>query len=424
MRSGRKASGMAMWALGLVGLLVFGSEPTWAESPLSVSKATADMHQGTLVFDAHNNLVVSLLQRKNFAIDDLDLERFQQGLHTDLPRLRQGGVGAQFFATYVPSTSVKKGTMVRETLEQIETIKAIFNRYPQMWQLAATSDDVERLQRERRLAGLIAIENGDAIDGSLAVLRSYYEAGARCMALAHDDTHGWADSALDKSKHGGLSRFGEQVVAEMNRLGMVIDLSHSADETVLDTLTLTKAPVIFSHSGARSIGPHPRNLSDDVLRKVALNGGVVHVNFFSGYLTKDSVAAYEKRSKAAHEFRKTFKNEEQFQLALPAWLNERPLPVTMVAHVVDHIDHIVKIAGVDHVGLGSNFDGAASLPKDLDDVSCFPKVTQELLRRGYAERDVRKILGQNTLRVLREVERISLESRGSRSTAPVAARTQ
>ena len=408
-----------VWLFGVAWLktgFIHGAEP------IQVSQQALELHRESLVFDAHNNLVASLLRQKGVAFESIDLTRFQPGLQTDLPRLRQGGLGAEFFATYVSPDSVKKGTAVRETLEQIDKLKQLLRRYPDEWELASSTDDIVRLHKEHKLAGLIAIENGNAIDGSLAILRSYQQAGVRCMALTHDDTHSWADAALDKAKHRGLSDFGEQVVAEMNRLGMVIDLSHASDETIRDTLAISRAPDVFSHSGAYQIGPHPRNVSDEILRLVAKNDGVVQVNFFAGFLTAKTVAAYQQRSQSAYELRKTFRTDEQYQLALQQWLKEHPLPTTTVADVADHIAHIIEVAGVDHVGLGSNFDGIVSVPQDLDDVSCFPRVTQELLNRDYTPEQIRKILGQNMLRVIREVEQAASSATGSADRSPLASR--
>ena len=408
------------WGLFLSWAALAGLSPVAlvAQSPKPISETALQLHRSALVFDGHNNLVRAVLKSKDHDPATIDLNRFQAGLHTDLPRLRQGGLGAEYFATYVSPESVKKGNAVRETLEQIEAIKQLLRRYPESWEFAGSSQDVLRLRGEGRLAGLIAIENGEAVDGSLAVLRTYYQAGVRCLAVTHDDTHGWADAALDKSKHDGLSKFGEQVVAEANRLGIVLDLAHAAESTIRDTLSISSAPVLFSHTGAHELAPHPRNLSDDILRLVAQNGGVVQVNFFAGFLTKQTVKSYQDRSKAAHELRKSFKTEEQYRLALQQWLKEHPLPPTTVADVVDHIDHIVAVAGIDHVGLGSNFDGIVSIPKELEDVSCFPRITQELLDRGYTSEQIMKILGQNTLRVLREVERVA--SRSGAPDSPIA----
>lgn len=407
MRKSKRDFGIfgAIWILGsLVGGMV-----VYAQELSGVSPQALEVHQECLVFDGHNNLIRALLKRKDVSVDSIDLMRFQQGLHTDIPRLQRGGLGAEFFATFVSSEAVKAGTAVRETLEQIDAVKRLFDRYPDTWELALSAEDVERLRAERKLAGLIAIENGAAITESLSVLRSYYQAGVRCLAVVHDDTHSWADAALDKPRHGGLSSFGEKVIAEANRLGILLDLSHASEETIKDTLAISTAPVVFSHSGVQGVAPHPRNLSDDTLRAVAQRGGVIQINFFSGFLTSKNVKAYKDRSRAAHELKKTFKNDSQYQLALQQWLKEHPLPTTSVADVVDHIDHVVAVAGIDHVGLGSNFDGIASVPTDLDDVSCLPRITEELLRRGYETAQIRKILGENTLRVLRDMQRAAAD---------------
>jgi len=403
-------------------VVVFGGLAVSAQSaePTRLTDESLQVHRQSLVFDGHNSLVMQLRKRKDLTVESVDLTRFQQGLHTDIPRLRQGGVGAQIFATYVPLESVKKGAAVKETLEQIEQIRRLTERFPDTFELAASASDIERIRQSGKVACVIAIEGGHAIDGSLAVLHAYHQAGARCLALTHDDTHDWADAALDAVKHKGLTGFGESVVREMNRLGMVIDLSHASVETVQDTLKVSRAPVIFSHSGAAKLAPHPRNIPDDVLKLVAANGGVVQVSFFTGFLTAKSVDAYQKRSQAANDLRKTFKTPQQFELALTQWLADNPLPTTTVSDVVDHIDHIVAVAGIDHVGLGSNFDGMVSVPKNLDDVSCFPHVTQELLQRGYTSEQVRKILGGNTLRVFKAVEDASNSPAVPIARTPVA----
>lgn len=391
----------------LLGGIVLSSAIGMAVEPTRMTDEALTLHRQSFVFDGHNNLAMQLRKRPDLTADTVNLNAPQSKLHTDIPRLRRGGVGAEFFATYVSADSVKKGTAVRETLEQIDQIVRLVNRHSGSMEWAGSTADLDRIHHADKVSALIAVEGGNAIENSLVVLQTYFRAGARCLALTHDDTTDWADAALDKSKHKGLAKFGEQVVAEMNRLGMVIDLSHASEETALDTLAISKAPVIFSHTGAHKLAPHPRNVSDDVLKAVAKNGGVVMVNFYSGFLTAESVKAYETRTKSAAELRKSFKTDEQFQAALVAWLKENPLPKTSVKDVVDHIDHIGKVAGFDHVGLGSNFDGVVSLPQDLEDVSCFPHLTQEMLNRGYSREQIQKVLGGNARRVLREVETIA-----------------
>ncbi len=393
--------------LALLSGVVLSSAIGMTAEPSRMTDEALELHRQSFVFDGHNNLAMQLRKRPELTTDSVDLHAPQSKLHTDIPRLRQGGVGAEFFSTYVTADSVKKGTAVRETLEQIDQIARLVKRHSDAMEWAGSTDDLNRIHKADKVSALIAVEGGNAIESSLVVLKTYYQAGARCLALTHDDTTDWADAALDKAKHKGLAKFGEQVVAEMNRLGMVIDLSHASEETALDTLSLSKAPVIFSHTGAHKLAPHPRNVSDDVLKAVAKNGGVVMVNFYSGFLSAENVKAYEKRTKAAADLRKSFKTDEQFQTALVAWLKDNPLPKTSVKDVVDHIDHIGKVAGFDHVGLGSNFDGVVSLPQDLQDVSSFPHLTQEMLNRGYSHEQIQKVLGGNAQRVLRDVESIA-----------------
>jgi len=406
--------------LALLSGIVLSSVIGIAAEPTRMTDEALTLHRQSFVFDGHNNLAMQLRKRPDLTADSVDLNTPQSKLHTDIPRLRRGGVGAEFFATFVSADSVKKGTAVRETLEQIDQVVRLVKRHSDAMEWAGSTADLDRIHKADKVAALIAVEGGNAIENSLVVLQTYFKAGARCLALTHDDTTEWADAALDKPKHKGLAKFGEQVVTEMNRLGMVIDLSHASEETALDTLSLSTAPVIFSHTGAHQLAPHPRNVSDDVLKAVAKNGGVVMVNFYSGFLTTETVKAYEKRTKAAADLRKSFKTDEQFQIALVAWLKEHPLPTTGVKDVVDHIDYIGKVAGFDHVGLGSNFDGVVSLPQNLEDVSCFPHLTQEMLNRGYSREQVQKVLGGNAQRAFREVEAVAKRNSGESATTAAA----
>lgn len=375
-----------------------------AAEPMKMSDDALRIHRESFVIDGHNNLIMKFAKQPGLSLATVDLSQSVPSLHTDVPRLKQGGVGAEIFATYVSTDSVKKGTAVKQTLEQIEQLGKLLGRSQGEIQFALGSEDLERIHNQGKVAALVAIEGGNAIENSVAVLKTYYQSGVRMMALTHDDTTDWADAALDVSKHKGLTPFGEQVIAEMNRLGMAIDLSHCATETVNDVLAISKAPVVFSHSGSHAVAPHGRNLNDATLQAVAKNGGVVLVNFYAGFLSAESVKAYDTRTKDAALFRKQFKTDAEFQVAIGPWLKDHPLPATSVKNVVDHIDHIAKVAGIKHVGLGSNFDGIVSVPKHLEDVSCFPHITQELLNRGYTEADIKKVLGGNTLRVLKQVE--------------------
>lgn len=396
-------NGLLVWSL--MAYLWIGSAS--GGEPTNVTPQAYQLHQESLVFDGHNNLLRALLKRSPQLPATIDLQRHQPLLHTDFPRLRQGGVGAEYFAIYVSSESVRKGTAVRETLEQIDALKRLLARYPAAWALATSSDEVLKMRGEGKVAGLLALENGAVLDGSLAMLRQYHELGVRCLAVTHDDSHTWADAALDRPIHQGLSDFGKSVISESNRLGIVLDLAHASEKTIRDTLEISRSPIIVSHAGAAHLAAHPRNLSDDLLYEIGKRGGVIHVNFFPAFLTSELVAAYSRRSEQANAMRKKYKNEQEFLAGIQTWLQDNPLPATAVSDVVNHIDHIVKVAGIDAVGLGSNFDGIVSVPTDLHDVSCFPRLTQELLNRGYQPDQIRKILGGNALRVMQQVERVA-----------------
>lgn len=379
------------------------SQDNAASTPVRLTEEALKIHREALVFDGHNNLTWKLRTHAELLPAKVDLGLPQKNLHTDLPRMRQGGVGAQFWAVYQPPATGKNSN-VRDVMAQIDHIHELAKSHPDDLELAYTADDVARIRRDGKIASLISVEGGHAIDNSLPVLRMYQQLGVRSLALTHMDSHDWADAAMDKSKHKGLNKFGEQVVLEMNRLGMIIDLSHASVDTMRHAILASQAPVIFSHSAAHKLAPHPRNVPDEVLGMLPRNGGVVLINFYPAFLTAKGVRAYEERSQAALELRSRYANERQYQLALKQWLKDRPLPPATVRDVVDHIDHIVKVAGIEHVGLGSNFDGMGSVPGQLEDVSCFPYITQELLTRGYTPAQIHKVLGGNLLRVLRQAE--------------------
>ncbi len=333
-------------------------------------------------------------------------------LMTDLPRLRAGGVGAQFWSVWIP-TSITGPAAVKATLEQIDLVKRFTARYPQDLEMAYTAADVRRIHRAHRIASLIGIEGGHQIDDSLAVLRQMYEAGARYLTLTHTSNTAWADSATDAPAHHGLTPFGEEVVREMNRIGMVVDLSHVSPETMRAALAVTQAPVIFSHSSARALVDHPRNVADDVLRAVAANGGVVMVNFAPGYDSDE-----RRRWDADHAAEKTrydsppyvglyIGQPERAKAALADWEREHPRPHATLAQVADHLEHLRAVAGVDHVGLGSDFDGIEDTPDGLGGVDRYPALLAELMRRGWTDADVAKVAGGNALRVLEAVERVA-----------------
>jgi membrane dipeptidase len=307
---------------------------------------------------------------------------------------------------------MKDGTAVKQTLEQIDVIHRMVRAYPDTFEMASTVDDIIRIHKEGKIASMIGIEGGHSIDNSLGVLRMLYALGARYMTLTHSENVPWADSATDKPEHHGLTPFGEQVVLEMNRLGMLVDISHVSADTMRHVLRISRAPVIASHSSAFALAEHPRNVPDDVLKKIKENNGVVMVNFYSGFITPEGARAGKELFAAYRQLQKKYADDSrEFRAAMTAYRKEHPFPAGSVHHVVDHIEHIIKVAGIDHVGLGSDFDGINSAPRQLDDVSCYPNITQELLNRGYKAEEIRKVLGLNALRVLRDAEKVAGEGK-------------
>jgi len=349
-----------------------------------LDQASAILRETPLI-DGHNDLPWQYREKASLDLSKLDIRQPQPALHTDIPRLRRGGVGGQFWSVYVPATMQGKEA-VRATMEQIDIVYQMADRYPDTFEIARTAADVERIFKSGKIASLIGMEGGHSIDNSLGALRMFYKLGARYMTLTHSVNTPWADSATDKPEHHGLTPFGEDVVREMNRLGMLVDLSHTSPETMHAALRVTQAPVIFSHSSARAMNDHPRNVPDDVLARMPANGGVVMVTFVPEFISAE-VREYD---------------------ALPAEQKRRePAPRATMAQVADHIDHIRKVAGINHIGIGSDFDGITTVPQNLEDVSKYPVLVAELLRRGYTKDDLKKILGQNVLRVMRQVEQVA-----------------
>lgn len=369
------------------------------------------IHREALLFDGHNDLPWQYRTRADFSFDRMDLAKPQPLLHTDIERLRKGGVGAQFWAAYVDTSSIKKKTAVKETLEQIDVIHRLVKTYPDTFAMAYTADDIVRIRKEGKIASLIGVEGGHSIDNSLGVLRTLHALGARYMTLTHTDTLDWADSATDVARHNGLTAFGESVVREMNRLGMLVDISHVSADTMRHALKVSRAPVIASHSSAFALAGHPRNVPDDVLKLVAKNGGVVMVNFYSGFITPEGARLLPELMKVYREMRTRYPNEQEFKAAYGQWKRDHPMPTGSIHDVVDHIEHIIKVAGIDHVGIGSDFDGISTCPRQLEDVSTYPYITQELLNRGHAREAIHKILGGNILRVMRAAETVAKNSK-------------
>jgi membrane dipeptidase len=347
------------------------------------------------LIDGHNDLVWVVRERGGDA-GAYDLRRLTSG-RTDLPRLREGMVGGQFWAVYVPCGPDQTGAK-RSFLAEIALAKAIFAAYPERFAEAFTADEVVNAFERGRIACLIGLEGGQALEGSLASLRELRALGVRYITLTHNCTTDWADSALDEPRHGGLSPFGVDVVREMNRLGMLVDLSHTSPETMHAALDVSEAPVVWSHAAARALVDHPRNVPDDALARLRDNGGVAMVTFVPGFVSSRhlewDVLETDARGGLAEE-------------ELHAWREENPMPVATLADVADHIEHIRSVAGVDHVGLGSDFDGFSRTTEGLEDVSCFPALLAELARRGWDDRALTQLAGGNILRVMREAERMA-----------------
>jgi len=381
----------------------------------------------TPLIDGHNDLPWEIRERYkgdvaaiNLRADTrhLPVEAGQAAFMTDIPRLRAGLVGAQFWSVWIP-VSVPGFEAVQMTLEQIDLVKRMSAQYPADFAMAYTAADIRRIHKSHRIASLIGIEGGHQINNSLAMLRQMYDAGARYMTLTHSTNTPWADSATDTPAHHGLTPFGIEVVREMNRLGMLVDLSHVSADTMKAALAVSQAPIMFSHSSARALDDHPRNVPDEVLRAVAANGGIVMVNFAPPY-----VSAARNRWEADHAAEKTRYNSPPFaglyigqperaKAALEEWEAQHPRPATTLAQVADHVEYVRQIAGVDHVGLGSDFDGIPDAPVGLEGVDRYPALLEELMRRGWSDSDIAKLAGENLLRTMAAAEQVSVRLQGA-----------
>ena len=381
---------------------VLGDEP-----PVEISERALQIHASGYVWDGHNDLPWAARERNDVRFEKIDLWN-EPKLHTDIPRLRTGNVGAQFWSVFVPSKTRQAGTAFQTTMEQIDCVYAMVKKYPDVFEIALTSSDVERIRKAGKIASLMGVEGGHSIENSLGKLKELFSRGARYMTLTHGDTLDWADAATDQSKSDGLSPFGEEVVREMNRMGMLVDLSHVSPATMSDALNITKAPIVFSHSSAMAIADHPRNVPDDILVRVRDNGGLVMINFFSGFVVPESAKNLKDMFGARRAIDKEFGSDtDAGKNAMLKWKAAHPSTAGDIAIVIEHIDHVAKTAGIDHVGLGGDFDGVDMLPKGLEDVSKYPAITELLLRKGYSETDIHKIMSGNMMRVLKACETVS-----------------
>lgn len=385
-------------------LLALSAGPAGAQQDTALERAQRVLQEG-LLFDGHNDLPWAIRNDQQ-ALGDVsryDLNGDVAG-QTDLARLRAGGIGAQFWSVYIPG---EIGTgYARMQLEQIDIARRMIERYPDALMLATSSAEVRQARRQGRIASVLGMEGGHAIENSLGALRAFYDLGARYMTLTHNVNLDWADSAAQPPQLGGLNAFGEAVVLEMNRLGMLVDLSHVSDGTMDDALRVSRAPVIFSHSSARAICDVPRNVPDEILRRLPENGGVVMVTFVAGFIDP-AVAKAQADARAEYLSRAQGKSEDEAAAIRAEIYDNLVLPKTTVAKVADHIDHIRKVAGVRHVGIGGDFDGASAWPEGLSDVSMYPNLFAELIRRGWTDEDLKLLAGENVLRVMEQAEQVA-----------------
>jgi membrane dipeptidase len=359
------------------------------------------------LIDGHNDLLWALRERRDKGMSAADLEEETEGLQTDLPRLREGCVGGQFWSVYVPS-DLPGAEAVTATLEQIDAFYELVGRYGARLEQARTAEDVQLLVSGGRVASMIGVEGGHSIGNSLGALRALARLGAGYLTLTHNDDTAWADSATGTHPYGGLTRFGEEVVRELNRCGVLVDLSHVSEDTMRHALSVSEAPPIFSHSSARALADVTRNVPDDVLEATGRAGGVVMVCFVPSFVTEEGAALNRASWEEAERLRAEHPDDPaRVREAIDALFEAEPTIPATVADVADHVDHIRAVAGIDHIGVGSDFDGAPSMPEGLSDVSGFPALFAELLERGYSAEELRKIAGGNVLRVMREAERVA-----------------
>jgi len=409
------------WPVALVcgSLLVAAASVDLAAQPAPAAAPTARLDavlKKAPVIDGHNDLPWEMRVRATYDFDRIDIGKPQPQLMTDIPRLREGRVGGQFWSVYVPA-DLQGDAAVSATLEQIDAVHEMVRRYPSAFVLARTADDVERAMAAGKVASMIGVEGGHSIDSSIGTLRMLHRLGAGYMTLTHSRNVPWGDSATDQAKVQGLSAFGEEVVREMNRLGMLVDLSHVSPDTMSDAIRVSQAPVIFSHSNARAVCDVVRNVPDDILRQMPNNGGIVMVTFVPGFISPD-VAAFNRRVQAQTQLLQTqFGNDKAgLDASLAEWRKANAEPRATLAQVADHIDHIRKVAGIDHIGLGGDFDGITSVVQGLENVSTYPALMAELVERGYSDQDIAKITSLNILRVMRSAEAVA--ARLQQTTTP------
>ncbi len=396
----------------LLACLLLSPTGTHAQSPddAALYERVQRVLQEVPLIDGHNDTPGAYLRHVNNHVDDLDLyDTTALKMHTDIPRLRKGGVGGQFWSVFIPIREPGGAAGdVSRVIRQIDITKRMIDKYPDVFELALKADDIVRIHGEGRIASLLGMEGGHSIENSLASLRALYDLGARYMTITHGKGLDWADSCTDEYRHDGLTKFGEEVIREMNRIGMLVDLSHVSPSTMHDILDVSRTPVIFSHSSSKAMCGHERNAPDDVLARLTVNGGVIMITFVPAFISDEARLHRAKAGKAREELAEKHADDaEALQTATEAWNEANPTPRATLSQVADHIDHVREVAGIDHVGLGGDFDGVGALPVGLEDVSTYPDLLVELLRRGYSDEDLKKIVGLNVLRVMRKVENIA-----------------
>ena len=400
-------------ALAVPGALL-SSPPSMARAQDPALERARKLLRDTPLIDGHNDLPWAV-RRDSVApgdVDAYDLRKKTRG-HTDLARLAGGQIGAQFWSVYVPGEDKDSG-YARVQLEQIDIARRIIAKYPERLALALTAADIEREFKRGRIASLLGAEGGHVLENSLGALRSYYDLGVRYLTLTHNVTLDWADAAMDSARHNGLSPFGREVVREMNRLGMLVDLSHVSPAVMSQALDVSEAPVIFSHSSARALVDHPRNVPDSILARLASNGGVVMVTFVPAFVSRETAAWDARRHTRETEIAAEVTDVAERSAKLAQWERDNPPPEATLAQVADHIEHVRRVAGADHVGIGSDFDGINYVPRGLEDVSRFPDLFAELIRRGWSDTELRKLAGRNLLRALRAAEKAAARLRRER----------
>jgi membrane dipeptidase len=409
---------------GAASKLPLSHDETQAVDPKLLERAKMLLRQAPLI-DTHNDLPSVVLETTGGDLTPYDLSKRQPKLCADIPSMREGCLGAQYWSVFVESATQKTHTSLHEAMREFDVALRIIQSNAEFEQ-ARTADDIERIHKSGKIACLMGVEGGHMIENSSATLRNFCALGARYMTLTHWDNIDWADAATDKPEHYGLTELGEKIVKELNRLGMFVDLSHVSADTMRDALHVTRAPVIFSHSNAYAIDPHPRCVPDDVLARMPANGGVVHVNFIPSFISPLTPEWTAKRTAALRDLHARLDNDKAIAQGMKDWEKANPQPLGTISDVADHIDHIRKVAGIDHIGIGADYYQVdpGTMVAGLEDVTRYPYLFAELLRRGYSDEDVMKIAGRNHLRAMRQMEKVAAQLQKTEapfiSEAPIA----